>query len=382
MRIALFTDTFTPQVNGVAKTLQRLVTYMENQSIEHEVFVPDTVHEEPLFKTNVHRFASLPFFLYPECRLAFPNLLTVRQQLHKFRPTLLHVATPFNMGLCGLRYARKYNVPFVASYHTHFDSYLKYYNLGFAMPWIWKYQRWFHEGAEKIFVPSLETRKHLLHRGFKHLELWPRGVDCDHFSPARNDGTFRQKYAIGKKHILLYAGRVAPEKDISVLSKVIETMNPFLKQNTQWVITGDGPVLQDMKDRHGDSVLFTGYLDGTDLAQAYAAADLFVFPSSTETFGNVVLEALASGTPAVVARSGGVQEIVTDGVTGKMCEPASAESFGTAVETLLSSAPTRRLMGARARSYARTQSWSKIFSDLIAGYEEAHRSRQHEQSPA
>jgi glycosyltransferase involved in cell wall biosynthesis len=375
MRIALFTDTFTPQVNGVAKTLQRLVTYMEKNNVEHEVYVPETMDEEPLFKSNVHRFASLPFFLYPECRIAFPNVITIRQQLHDFSPTLIHTATPFNMGLCGVRYARKYNVPFVASYHTHFDSYLDYYRLGFVMPWIWKYQRWFHEGAEKIFVPSSETKNHLRRKGFKHLEIWPRGVDCDRFSPVHGSRAFREKYGITKKHILLYAGRVAPEKDMDVLSSVIEELNPVYAQEAQWVVVGEGPALQEMKERHGDSVLFTGYLDGHSLAQAYAAADLFVFPSSTETFGNVVLESLASGTPAIVARSGGVQEIVEDRYTGRVCVPKSSDSFREAVEELLSSPPTRRLMGARGRRYARTQSWDGIFSNLIAQYETAHHNR-------
>ncbi|WP_026690751.1 glycosyltransferase family 4 protein [Alteribacter aurantiacus] len=371
MRIALFTDTFTPQVNGVAKTLQRLVHYFERQNIEHEVFVPDSVNEEPLFDGNIHRFASLPFFLYPECRLAFPNLLTMKQQLRSFNPELLHIATPFNMGLCGLRYARKYQVPFVASYHTHFDYYLDYYKLGFVMPWMWRYQRWFHEGAKKIFVPSKETMNHLQQKGFEHLELWPRGVDCERFSPNKNTRAFRERFNITKKNILLYVGRVAPEKDVAVLSEMVEKMNPTLKADTQWVVVGEGPMLEEMKSRHKGDVLFTGYLDGDALGEAYAAADLFVFPSSSETFGNVVLESLASGTPAIVARSGGVQEIVQHNVTGRICDVKDVRAFTEATEQLLMSPASRRMMGARARTYARSQSWDGIFSTLVSQYEEA-----------
>ncbi|MBM7096346.1 glycosyltransferase family 1 protein [Bacillus sp. H-16] len=371
MKIALFTDTFTPQVNGVAKTLQLLVHYFERHQIQHEVFVPESVKKEPLFNGNIHRFASLPFFLYPECRLAFPNLITINQQLHAFSPDLIHIATPFNMGLCGLRYARKNAVPFVASYHTHFDYYLDYYKLGFVMPWIWRYQLWFHEDAKKIFVPSRETRNHLQRKGFEHLELWPRGVDCDRFTPDKNTGSFRERFKITKKNILLYVGRVAPEKDVDVLSQMIDQMNPLLKSDTQWVVVGEGPMLDEMKKRHPDDILFTGYLDGDSLAEAYATADLFVFPSSSETFGNVVLESLASGTPAIVAKAGGVQEIVQHNVTGCICEVKNVRSFSEATEQLLLSPATRRLMGVRARAYARSQSWDGIFSNLVAHYEEA-----------
>ncbi|MDG5787763.1 glycosyltransferase family 1 protein [Evansella sp. AB-P1] len=369
MRIALFTDTFAPQVNGVAKTLGRLVNYFEKENIPHEIFVPEQVDDNSLFSGNVHGFTSLPFLLYPECRIALPNILKIRNRLQTLQPDLIHLATPFNVGLCGLHYATKYHVPYVASYHTHFDQYLDYYKLGFMLPWIWKYQHWFHRNAKKIFVPSNETKNHLEEKGFKELELWPRGVDCHIFNPHRNKRDFKERYHITKKYTLLYVGRVAPEKDLHILSEMVENLSSELKKEVQWVVVGEGPMLSELKQKHKQDICFTGYLDGEELADAYTAADLFVFPSSSETFGNVVLEALASGTPAIVANSGGVKEIVIDGVTGILCSPNDTASFIEGVERMLLSHSLRRSMSLKSRSYSKKQSWDKIFSNLLFQYE-------------
>ncbi|ADU31566.1 glycosyltransferase family 4 protein [Evansella cellulosilytica] len=370
MRIALFSDTFTPQVNGVSKTMNRLVHYLGKEKIDYDIFVPELNDDESLFNGNVHRFASLPFILYPECRIALPNVLTIRQRLHALQPELIHIATPFNMGLCGLHYSNKYHVPFVASYHTHFDHYLHYYKLGFMLPWIWKYQQWFHRDAKRVFVPSKETMSHLEKKGFQHLSLWQRGVDCDLFHPNYDPKYFRQKYSINKKYILLYVGRLAPEKDLHILSEVISNMPSHQKELIQWVFVGEGPMKDELKEKHRDDVIFTGYLDGEELASAYSSADLFVFPSTSETFGNVVLESLASGTPAIVSNSGGVKEIVTNGETGMICPGKKADAFLKSITTILFTQDLNKKMSLKARAYAKTQSWNHIFSNLVSEYEQ------------
>jgi glycosyltransferase involved in cell wall biosynthesis len=153
MKIAIFTDTFYPDINGVARTLKRLTSYFEEKNIAFKIFAPDSQSHE-YSSTNIHFFKSRSFFLYPECRLAFPNLLDIKSALQNFSPDLIHVATPFNIGLCGVYYAKKLNIPLVGSYHTNFDDYLHYYDLQFLSKIHWKYMHWFHRTCRKLFVPS------------------------------------------------------------------------------------------------------------------------------------------------------------------------------------------------------------------------------------
>ena len=191
----MFTDTYIPQMNGAARTLGRLSGYLQRKGIEHLVFSP-RIAPGPGWDF-VREVASIPFFLYPECRLALPNLLAIRGELDRFRPDLLHLATPFNVGLCGLRYARRFNLPHVASYHTHFDRYLDYYGMPKAVPLYWRYASWFHRTCGATFVPSRETMFTLYRQGFGGLRLWPRGVDCDLFTPEkRMPQAVREQYGI------------------------------------------------------------------------------------------------------------------------------------------------------------------------------------------
>src|SRR5690606_36062150 len=149
MKIAIFTDTYYPEVNGVARTLKRFTDYLEEQAIDVKVFAPMSDSNEYV-SNHIHRFKSLSFFLYPECRLAFPKMHQIRDELEKFSPDLIHVATPFNLGFCGSYYAKKLNIPLVGSYHTDFDFYLKYYDLQFLSNPLWSYMKWFHRPFQKI----------------------------------------------------------------------------------------------------------------------------------------------------------------------------------------------------------------------------------------
>ncbi|WP_456277921.1 glycosyltransferase family 4 protein [Bacillus sp. AK128] len=369
MKIAIFTDTYTPQVNGVAKTLKRFTDFLEQEGHECIVFTPDCSDQLDHYSTHIHRFTSLPFFLYPECRLAIPNMNQVKQQLLKFQPDLIHVATPFNVGLCGIHYAKKLNIPLVGSYHTDFNQYLDYYELPFLAPLLWKYMRWFHRSFLKIFVPSLETKEQLKRQGFTNLYLWSRGVDSTLFKPNPLSSTIREQYQIKEKYILSYVGRLAPEKDIQTLSETIRSLPNHLQKQIHWLIVGDGPLKEELANQVPANVTFTGYLNGESLASIYSASDLFVFPSPTETFGNVVLEALACGTPVIGANSGGVKTIVSPGKTGILCEPRQIDSFVQAIDELLSNDTKRLQMSKAARQYALTQNWNAIFNDLLYEYE-------------
>jgi glycosyltransferase involved in cell wall biosynthesis len=369
MRVALFSDTYYPQVNGVARTLKRLTDHYEKRRIEYKVFVPDLQENKSPYP-NVHSFTSFPFFLYPECRTAIANPKTIVKQLKDFSPTLIHVTTPLTMGLYGIRGAKKMDIPLVASYHTHFDMYLNYYKMMWASPLLWKYMKWFYSQAERIFVPSEETRLHLIEQGFTDLSIWGRGVDCTAYSPEKRNSSLREKYKIDKKYILLYVGRLAPEKDLHTLEKMIKYLTEEVKNQVQWLIVGDGPMKKELMEKtKGENVIFTGYVTGHELAETYASSDLFVFPSASETFGNVVLEAFASGLPAIVADRGGVANIVEHNQTGRIAEAHRYQSF---IHHIIEMLDEDRLqyMKRKALQMAEKQSWDVIFDGLITEFRE------------
>jgi glycosyltransferase involved in cell wall biosynthesis len=367
MKIAIFTDTFYPEVNGVANTLKKFTDYLESQHISYKVFAPISVSNEYI-SDHIHRLKSLSFFLYPECRLAFPNIIQLKAELEQFSPDLIHVATPFTVGLSGVYFAKKLNIPLVGSYHTDFNDYLHFYDLQFLAKPLWKYMKWFHGSFKKLFVPSIDSFEKLNNRGFRNLEIWPRGVDCQAYHPYYKKEVTRTRYAISEKYILTYVGRLAPEKDLKTLMKVAGSLPPGINDQVHWLIAGDGPLLDELKMAEVPNMTFTGYLKGVELAEAYSATDLFVFPSPTETFGNVVLEALASGTPVIGANAGGVKNIISTGVTGYLCEPGNAEDFIKNILHLLDNESLRVQMAGNARKYALTQKWDQIFEEVINQY--------------
>ncbi|KMJ57744.1 glycosyl transferase [Bacillus sp. LL01] len=368
MKIAIFTDTFAPDVNGVAKTLKRFTNYLDSKGMEYRVFAPESTNKD-LFTSQVHRFASLPFFLYPECRLALPNMNSVKAELQEFKPDLIHVATPFNIGLCGLHYAKKLNIPVVGSYHTDFDKYLEYYDLQFLTKVLWSYMRWFHRPLLKIFVPSTDTQNHLKKYGFINTAIWPRGVDCSVFHPdASYSKQLKNKYNIKEKFLLSYVGRLAPEKDVAILPEIQASLPASIRRDVHWLIVGDGPLKQELHKKAPPNMTFAGFQSGQNLAEVYAGSDLFVFPSATETFGNVVLESLASGTPVVGANAGGVKTIIQQGLTGHLCIQNDAKAFAAAITSLLVDEENREQMGLAGRQYALKQSWDAIFDKLLKDY--------------
>lgn len=370
MRIAIFTDTFTPQVNGVAKTFQRYTEYLEKNSIPFKIFVPETSKDDDLFSNQIHRFTSLPFFLYPECRIALPNLVHIKKQLQEFKPDIIHIATPFNIGWAGSYYGKKLNIPVVGSYHTHFDQYLKYYDLQFLSKWLWKYMRWFHRPFLKTFTPSEETKQQVIQHGIQNVHIWSRGVDCEKFHPNIDKNEVREKYKIKEKYVLSYVGRLAPEKDLDILVNISKSLPEHISKQIRWLVIGEGPMKSELENQAPDNMTFTGYQKGNSLSKLYASSDLFIFPSTTETFGNVVLEALACGTPAIGANAGGVKEIIKHNKTGFLCKPRGTDDFVTNITNLLQDPVKLKDMSYEARKEALSRSWNAIFEDLLFHYEE------------
>lgn len=373
LRVALFTDTFLPDVNGVAKTLGRWVQYLESQGATCRVFAPQSDNGTGSDYSNsmVERFYSIPFLLYPECKLAIPNPISIKKTLMEFKPDIIHCATPFNLGLYGLHYAKKHKIPIVASYHTHFDQYLQYYKIQWVEGMLWRYLTWFHQTCSRIYVPSMSTFKYLEERGFHNLEVWSRGVDVSRFHPhVDRDAVLTAAGADPSKFTLLFVGRLAPEKSVDVLLEAYERLPGDIRNQMQLILAGDGPLYKELTETYRDraDMKFLGFVQGKELSDLFAASDLFVFPSATETFGNVVLEAMASGTAVIGAAAGGVQDTIRHMQTGWLCPVGEADAFSEAIQALFENASLRRGMGAAGREYSLLQSWDSIFERLLNSY--------------
>lgn len=317
---------------------------------------------------RIFHVAGFPFPPYPEKRLAPPHP-GIGRALRAFRPDVIHVVNPVVLGLGGVYYARRLGVPLVASYHTNLTVYARYYKLGFTENMLWGYLKTLHNQAQVNLCTSQATREQLLRSGIKRIRVWPQGVDSGRFDPSLASDEWRNRLSGGHpdRTILLYVGRLAPEKHIERLMPVLDEVG-----NVSLAIVGDGPARQYLElEFSGSSTVFTGLLYGEDLARAYASSDIFLFPSTTETLGMVMLEALASGLPVVAARAGATGEVVEDGVNGLLYEAGSNNSLVDAVKLLVEYQDVRKEMSTEARLAAERVNWAAATRTLRGYYEVA-----------
>ena len=291
MRIAIATDAWHPQINGVVTTLTH--TIAELRRLGHQVHI-----------ISPEEFTTVPCPTYPEIRLALLPGRKLRQQLRTFSAEAIHIATEGPMGLAARRYCLRQRLPFTTSLHTRFPEYL-HLRSGSPVSWGYRYLRWFHGPARCTMVAGDSLRRELSTWGLKHLAIWSRGVDVDLFCPQRRVAL------AGEKPVFMYVGRVAVEKNI-------EAFLALDLPGTKYIV-GDGPDLDTLKTRY-PGVRFTGYKTGRDLAECLAGADVFVFPSKTDTFGLVILEALASGVPVAAYPVQGPKDLIRKGVSGYLDE--------------------------------------------------------------
>jgi glycosyltransferase involved in cell wall biosynthesis len=371
VRIALFSETFLPQRNGVALLLDRLIRHLTAKG--HEVLLAAPVSWRPrgeapaLRGVRVLRVPGVPLPRYPDLTLALPVAPLVVREVAAFRPDVIHLVTEYSLGLTGLQAAATLGVPALASFHTNIPRYLPYYGFAWAADLCWRYLRWFHNQAAATFCPSEANRRELMERGFRNVRVWPRGVDTTRFAPATRSGDGGNRATQPLR--LLYVGRLTPEKDLPVLFDAYERLRARGRL-LHLTLVGDGAYTGVMRARAPREVTFAGYLEGRALSEAYAAADVFVFPSRSETLGNVVLEALASGLPVVGVRDGGTVENVRDGVNGILCPPGDIEAFADGIRRLADDAPLRRHLAHNARAWAEARTWDAAFAPLTGAYEE------------
>ena len=369
MRITVVTETYFPQVNGVSRTLGELVRHMTDRGDEVQLVHPD-YGQAGRRGGHDHAARSIVLPFYKELHLPLPPFGAVHRAMDGFRPDLVHIATEATLGLSIIRYAMRRRLNVVSSFHTHFDQYSRHYQVGWARGVIQRYLRWFHNCTRETYVPSRATIAHLERMGFERLVLWRRGVDATMFRPDR-PGSPEIRRALGWSPgdtVIAYVGRIAPEKNVDYLADALAIV---VERNAdvRILIVGDGPSRPALERRLGARARFVGYKTGADVADHYAAADMFAFSSVTETFGNVVLEASASGLPTVALRAGGVAETVQPGETGLLVDPTEPpERMATALLSLVENKEERRRMAEAARRYAESQSWDAIMGGLRERY--------------
>jgi len=369
MRVAYFTDTYAPEINGVANTLKKLHGYLDEKEIEYIVFAPAYGSCTEDDKGVIYRFDGLKLAISPESCIAFPSTEEIFEKCDDFQPDLIHVTTELGIGYKGMKYAASRDLPLVKSYHTNFEQYLKYYKLDPARTVIQAYLKWFHRTSHLTLVPSRDTLERLRAQKYQNLDIWSRGIDTKKFNPLHRNQRTRDALGINERIAFLYVGRLAPEKGLNLLAEAIRNVNEQYKNKIVFIFTGDGPYSQVLKDESIDNVIFKGFKTGHELSEIYASADCFVFPSGTETFGNSALEAIASGLPVVGINSGGVTDFLIHGHNSLLSELGDKRAYASNLIKLIENEQLRRNLSANAISTAKSRTWEMIFDGLIEKYE-------------
>lgn len=367
VRLALVSDTFLPQLNGVTRTLDRLVQELRARGGAVEVFTTTDPNARP--DDGVHRLPSVPFWGYPQLRLAAPATGRLARALRRWGATMVHAATPFGIGLSGRAAAARCRVPLVTSYHTHFTSYAQHYQLGLLRESGWRYLRWFHNGGARTFCPTAAVAQELEGHGFVNTAVWGRGVDGAVFSPAWRSLELRREVGVRESElVVLYVGRVAREKGLDDLLEAMRLLGALPDAPPcRLLVVGDGPDLERCRARAVERVVFLGRRTGRELSRLYASADLFVFPSTTDTFGNVTLEAMASGLPVIAADGPVNRELVVPG-SGSWYRPGDAGALASHVARWGRDPALRLSAARRGREAALARSWGRVFDALFADY--------------
>ena len=360
------TEPFLPKIDGIVTMLTKTVECLRRSGDEVLIFAPSGGPKD-LFGAEVVGLPSVPFPLYPELRLALPRA-SMRMKLKAFNPEIIHLFEPALLGVGGLYYSQVLKVPLVISSHTNLPAYLRYYKLGILEKLTWSLMRERHRRSNLNLCTSTVTMNDLNSHGIKDLALWERAVDSNLFGPSAGSVEMRKLLSNSEpeKPLLLYVGRLSAEKEIARLRDVIRAL-----PEARLAIVGDGPVRHEL-ERHfkGTHTVFTGYLRGEALANAYASADLFVLPSKTETLGLVLLEAMASGCPVVACRAGGVPDAVQDGFTGFLFEPTDPDGLVNTVKRALSSGTDLDTIRIQARKDVEQHSWEGATDQLRRLYAE------------
>jgi glycosyltransferase involved in cell wall biosynthesis len=368
LRIALFTERFLPKIDGITTRLLHTIRHLRESGQSVLVIAPEGVTD--FEGTPVHAVPGFKFPLYPDQILSIPRP-SVGRVLSEFGPDLIHTVNPACLGISAFFYSVSYQVPLVVSYHTQLAKYLRYYGLGRLEPLMWWGIRNGYNRADLTLATSRAMQIELEKRGIRRVDLWRRGVDTETFHPRRASLDLRARLTEGhpEEKLLLYVGRLSAEKEIESCRLVLSQL-----PGSRLALVGDGPHRAKLEEYFaGTPTYFAGFLRGAELAAAFASADVFFMPSRTETLGLVLLEAMASGCPVVAAAAGGILDVVQDGVTGHLYDPARPADAIPPIRRLLEDRSYRERMSRQVRLDAEQWSWAEATRQLERYYRQVIR---------
>lgn len=362
LSIAVVTETYPPDINGVAHTLSKIVQGLQARG--HVIWLvrprqpgTDVAMAHAGYQELLVRGLPIPF--YRQLRLGLPAKRELLRLWTRQRPDVVHIATEGPLGWSALQVARKLKLPISTDFRTNFHAYSQHYGIGWLRGAILAYMKKFHNSAHATMVPTAQLEGELAASGFKRLSVVPRGIDIGLFSPTKRLPELRQSWGAAEQdRVMIYVGRLAVEKNLGTVIacyRAMKLQHPDLKL----VLVGDGPMRAELQQKHPD-IVFAGFRVGQDLAQHYASADMFMFASKTETFGNVTIEAMASGLAVVAFRHAAAGELIMSGVNGMLAEPSDDPGFSMAAQILLSDRNRMRAIGEQGCRTAHALGWPKV----------------------
>jgi glycosyltransferase involved in cell wall biosynthesis len=370
LRVAVVTETWPPEVNGVAATSARVVAELRDRGHELQVIRPRQNHEdgaaeEPGYAEVLMR--GLPIPRYPQLKMGLPSRRTLLRLWGLQRPDVVHIVTEGPLGWSALQAAQALRLPVVSDFRTNFHAYSRHYGVAWLQRPIVGYLRKFHNRTACTMVPTDTLRSELQAEGFMNLRVVARGVDTQLFDPARRSEALRRRWGVAPyEMVALHVGRIAPEKNLETLIAAHAAMRQR-DPRVKLVFVGDGPARASMQQRCPDAH-FAGLQRGEDLAAHYASADVFLFPSLTETYGNVLPEALASGLAVVAFDCAAAGQLVSHGHNGLLVKPGEGAEFCSTAARLAGHMAEARLLGAEGRHTALKLDWGRIAREVESEY--------------
>lgn len=364
VRIAIITESFAPDLNGVANCVLRVAEHLVQRGHQPLIIAPEPASGRAAgpFPYPVERVPSVPLPGYTSFRLGLPSP-RLRRAVADHGAEVIHLASPVALGAWGSHVARAMDLPVVAVYQTDLPNYARAYKLGPAgEAFAWRWLRDIHNAAGMTLAPSSVTAADLRAHGMDRVRLWGRGVDTVRFNPGRRDDALRAELAPNGEVLVGYVGRLATEKRVDLLGSLARL------EGVRAVITGGGPEEEELRKALPDAV-FLGERRGDDLARVYASLDVFAHTGPFETFGQTIQEAAASGLPVVAPASGGPLDLISEGVTGHLVTPEDGSALAAAVASLAADAERRESMGSAARVKVMSRTWSALTDELIGHYE-------------